>query len=185
MTATGRAALALDALFTITDPAERAAAQQTVDALIEQAPPGLVDQAAAAGREVRNRMVEAGARLSEAADVPDWLRLQALEALVGFVAGTARTCRHNPSPRHPRPLAAAAWRPGLVICGGDCRYLLALSGDDDRRCDLLATSSTRRPSRSGHSSTPPGCARAASRPATTQRPGPAGHHPETRAGRPA
>ncbi len=136
MTGTGRAALTLDALLTITDPAERAAAQQAVDALLEQAPAGLVDQATAASRDVRHRMIDAGARLADAADVPDWLRLQAIEALVVFVAGTGTTCRHNPSPRNPQPIAAAAWKPGLIICGAACRHLLRLHGDDDRRCDL-------------------------------------------------
>jgi len=177
---TGRAALALDALFTITDPAERAAAQQTLDALLEQAPPGLVDQAAAAGREVRNRMVDAGARLSEAADVPDWLRLQAIEALVGFVAGTARTCRHNPSPRHPRPIVAVAWRPGLVICGGDCRYLLALSGDDDRRCDLCGHVDAE-----GVYPTSVAVGSLVYTAGLCESCKPQSHHPETRVGRPA
>jgi hypothetical protein len=69
-------------------------------------------------------------------DLPGWLRLSLLDAWVGYLSGSARTCRHNPSARSPQPVLAAAWRPDLITCTA-CVFLLSLrqASAEDRTCD--------------------------------------------------
>lgn len=69
-------------------------------------------------------------------DVPDWQRLLIVDALLGFIQGTASTCVHDPSLRRPEPLYAAAWRPGVVGCK-HCLHLFRLKPGSirDRTCD--------------------------------------------------
>jgi len=67
-------------------------------------------------------------------DIPGWLRLSILDALAQFMAGSASTCLHAPTPDRPEPVYAAAWRPGLVVCG-ECLHLFRLAGAADRTCD--------------------------------------------------
>ena len=69
-------------------------------------------------------------------DLPAWVCLGLLHALTAWLLGRGRTCLHSADPRRPRPVTAAAWRPGLVTCT-DCAHLLALRPGSaaDRRCD--------------------------------------------------
>jgi hypothetical protein len=49
--------------------------------------------------------------------VPDWCRLQLLEALDGWLTGKCRRCIHRPKPWPELDLAVAcSWRPGRVTC---------------------------------------------------------------------
>ncbi len=66
--------------------------------------------------------------------VDEWIRLSALDALIGWIDGTARTCLHSPHWRRPEPVFAAAWRPHLVVCAG-CLHLLGVTGVEDHTCD--------------------------------------------------
>ncbi len=105
-------------------------------------PTSLLDQADAAARDIAHRLQPTAARFGMQArhpspvDVPAWLRLGALHALTGWAAGHADTCRHNPNPHRPQPVAAAAWRPDLIVCGA-CTHLLAIPNGSptDRTCD--------------------------------------------------
>lgn len=69
-------------------------------------------------------------------DMPEWLRLNVLDAIGRFIAGDAETCVHSPHPARPQPVYAAAWRPGRVVCGR-CTHLLELPRGSrrDRTCD--------------------------------------------------
>lgn len=120
--------LAIDAL--LTDLPFRAA-------LRAAAPAHLVALADAMAAETREAMGEAGGSVADAAaaDVPEWLRLGAVDAVRGFLDGSARTCLHSPGPSSFRPVLAAAWRPGLVVCA-ECSHLLAgRSQARDAACD--------------------------------------------------
>ena len=70
------------------------------------------------------------------AEHPDWVRLGLISAFMGWILGRSSTCLHNPDPRYPQPIAAAAWKPGLVVCGR-CAHLLAIPRNSvkDRTCD--------------------------------------------------
>jgi len=116
--------------------------------LVEQfralAPAGFVDQADAATAEALRLMAGAGAAVLGADEVegvaveetPEWLRLGLLDAFAGWVTGQAATCRHQPAAERPRPVLAAAWKPGLVVCQA-CAHLTALPRGRarDRTCD--------------------------------------------------
>lgn len=69
-------------------------------------------------------------------DVPGWLRLGVIDAMVGYLGSTAATCLHNPAADRPEPVVAAAWRPGHIVCVR-CVHLLVLprSSAANRRCD--------------------------------------------------
>lgn len=95
-------------------------------------PTGLRDQIDAAAIEthdglhqMRDSAQEGKVAAVGADSVGDWLRLGVIDALVAHCTGTAVTCAHNPHPAFPQPLLAAAWKPGLVVCG-DCVHLLSL-----------------------------------------------------------
>lgn len=70
------------------------------------------------------------------AGLPDWLRLGMLQAVAEWITGSARTCMHNPDAWHPQPVAAAAWKPGLVVCAS-CSFLFSVGHGSvkDRTCD--------------------------------------------------
>lgn len=133
----GRAALAMDDILVGPDGPE------IVAALRAAAPGWLVDQVDAAEAQVRSGSLRAAAEMGMSAGVdlpadqhPGWLRLDLCDALVRWVAGQGSTCVHAPAAVRPEPVAAAAWRPGLVVCER-CTHLLALPRHSvaDRRCD--------------------------------------------------
>lgn len=70
-------------------------------------------------------------------DLPAPIWLQLVATVVAWGAEGATVCLHNPHPRRPQPVWAAAWKPGLIVCGS-CRHLLRLprNGPADRTCDL-------------------------------------------------
>ncbi|MDH6460888.1 hypothetical protein M2302_001054 [Micromonospora sp. A200] len=126
---------------------ERLMLHPAYDRFVEYArtvmPVGLVDQADAAATEAHAILADAAVRLADgkgkgmsAGDLPGWLRLGLLDTLSAFAAGRATTCRHNPDATRPRPVLAAAWRPGMVVCPG-CAHLLSLKHDPvaDAVCD--------------------------------------------------
>jgi hypothetical protein len=100
-------------------------------------PAGLADQVHAALR-ASIAAVEAGQDTPVVGVAPhtvdDWIRLGALDTLVGWIGGSGKTCLHQPHWRRPQPVWSAAWRPGLVVCS-NCLHLLQVVGDADRTCD--------------------------------------------------
>ncbi|MFC5996259.1 hypothetical protein ACFQE5_18820 [Pseudonocardia hispaniensis] len=71
-----------------------------------------------------------------AATLPKWIVLALLRALAAWQVGTASTCMHNPHPDRPRPVMAAAWRPGTVACTACTLLLTCRPGSTaDRTCD--------------------------------------------------
>lgn len=134
----GRLVLAVDDAMTGADPAMRAA-------LLDHhavAPVALADQLDAATDDTTRTLGVAAAELgNERAlvrfdQVPAWFRLGAIEALARWAAGTASTCTHAPTAARPQPIAAMAWKPGLIACLA-CPHLFRLPrlSTADRRCD--------------------------------------------------
>jgi hypothetical protein len=116
----GRAVLGFDQV--LRTPAMLAAAQ--AEQATDTSP--VADQHRAAARHVYERMQRlyesghpAAERFAELipGDVPGWLRLGLIDAWLGFYDGTASTCLHNPDPHQATAVAAAAWRPGVIVCG--------------------------------------------------------------------
>ncbi|MDL4815478.1 hypothetical protein [Actinomadura opuntiae] len=133
---TGRIALQLDELLCDLTPDQAAALRAAL-------PTGFRDQLDAAATHTRQSLAAAtaaGVLTRHApiptADHPAWIRLGITDTLVRWHAGSADTCMHAPHPLRPRPVFAAAWRPGLVVCGA-CGHLLAIppDSDTDRTCD--------------------------------------------------
>ncbi|WP_045740834.1 hypothetical protein [Actinoplanes rectilineatus] len=109
----------------LNDPRLAAFAAEARNAL----PTWFTDQQQAAGDEIR-RLGEAASTLQGAPltplapqDLPDWIRLSLIDALVWWLLDTATTCRHSPSPYSPKPVFAVAWKPGLIVCAA-CTGLL-------------------------------------------------------------
>lgn len=71
---------------------------------------------------------------------PDWVRLPLLATLADWIAGKARLCTHSPDPRRPRPVVAAAWKPGLIACKA-CVHLISLAPRSPKNwtCDGCGT----------------------------------------------
>ena len=67
-------------------------------------------------------------------DGPEWLRLAALDAMLGWMEGESRTCMHSPVPDRPQPILAAAWKPGLIACIR-CPHLLKENPLSNHVCD--------------------------------------------------
>jgi len=131
----------------MTSPAEHldemlaALTPEVAAALRGSVPVDLRDQHDAAATEAFRTLVQMGAHLGSKpvrppgwASLPGWLRLSAVDTMLGFFAGTGRTCLHA-TPHRAEPLFAAIWRPGLVVCSS-CRHLLApRRGPDAHTCD--------------------------------------------------
>lgn len=130
-----RATLALDDLLLA--PAN----PEELRALRAQVPAHLLDQSEAAAGDARTllgrvaRTMGTPLREMVAADVEDWLRLSAVDALRGFLDSSARVCLHNPTPHRHEPIFACAWRPGLVVCAQCIATLRAPSRQADLTCD--------------------------------------------------
>ena len=103
---------------------------------------GFADQLEAAKREALEAMTRLAERAGDSSfllgfrELPEWVRLGLLTALVSWVFGEASTCAHRPDPMRPQPVVAAAWKPDLVVCG-ECTDLFVLppGSDADRTCD--------------------------------------------------
>lgn len=132
---TGLAVLALDDILCKLTP-EQAAAFRAMT------PTWLLDQTDSTVEQIRRNISTAkaaGAIKTAALAVeqhPGWIRLGICDALVTWWCGQHSTCMHDPHPMRPRPVLAAAWKPGLVVCGR-CEYLLRLpeGSEADRTCD--------------------------------------------------
>lgn len=73
----------------------------------------------------------------EHAAIDDWIRLPLLDTMAKWLQDRANTCIHHPTPLHPEPVWAAAWKPGFIVCT-QCHWMLSVGvngTDDDRRCD--------------------------------------------------
>ncbi|WP_162795705.1 hypothetical protein [Nonomuraea lactucae] len=140
----GRTVLAIDELIQRPDIAEIVA--ELHDLMTKQGLGWLQDQHAAAAAQVHDRMdvvnelIGKEMRHLPASDHPDWIRLGLLTAFITWAAGKSGTCRHNPSATRPQPVAAAAWKPGLVVCNACVRMLtLPRNSPKDRTCDACGT----------------------------------------------
>lgn len=109
----------------------------------------IADQRRAAGREMEVRFWET-ARFGKELDgslatrgfshseMPDWVRLAALDILVRWNEKdpSLRTCVHSPDPLSPQPISSAAWKPGLIVCMKCMHLLMCAPGSrEDRTCD--------------------------------------------------
>lgn len=131
---TGRLTLAIDDLWRTLTPEQATAIR---DAL----PVGVRDQldAAAAETVLLGHAIHQAPETSVTGhprDLPDWLRLGIADTYARWWTGQADTCLHAPHPARPRPVVAAAWRPGMVVCA-PCGGLLGLprGSTRDRTCD--------------------------------------------------
>ena len=105
------------------------------------APGHLVDQAQAASADAERVILThpLGTAGQVPVDtIPDWLLLGVITAYAEWVTGNATTCPHQPTAERPQVVAAAAGRPGRVVCAS-CTHLLRLSGAADRTCDRCGT----------------------------------------------
>lgn len=140
----GRAVLAVDDLLQRPDLGDLITRLRTSYRDAGQA--WFLDQGDAATRQVRTGLAaltaDSGAVLTGLmpSEHPDWIRLGLLTALMTWCAGKADTCVHVPDPRRPQPVAAAAWKPGLVVCSR-CSHLTSLPRGSvrDRTCDSCGT----------------------------------------------
>lgn len=135
MNAGTRATLALDALL------QRPDAVEILDYLNQLAPVHYRDQADAAALDAHYVQDAFRAAMSDEPHVrdgrnmPDWIRLGAIDSIRRHIDGTADTCLHNPSADRPQPVVAAAWKPGLITCVR-CIHLFKLTGTAaDLVCD--------------------------------------------------
>jgi hypothetical protein len=99
--------------------------------------PGFSDQVtAAADQAMKYAQTASGAQPGAVPQdqIPAWIRLGALDAVLGWLDRTGRTCMHDPDPLKPSPVYAAAWRPGLVTCM-ECTHLLEPRGKAAFICD--------------------------------------------------
>lgn len=133
---TGRAVLALDDILCKLTPEQAAAFRAST-------PTWLLDQTDAAAGEIRQNLKainDAGIAetLAErsASEHPAWVRLGVMDTVVRWWLGEHTGCLHDPHPTRPQPVAAAAWKPGLVVCG-QCTHLLSIARQTaaDRTCD--------------------------------------------------
>lgn len=99
----------------MTDPAQ----WDLIQARLEDVPLADRDQLAAASREARGFTdaavtagIAAAAGKRQPWEVPEWVRLSLLTALVTWIQGKAVTCVHSPRPSRPEPVFAAG-KPGL------------------------------------------------------------------------
>lgn len=100
-------------------------------------PVGYRDQLEAASNKARESQEKTLGSTSEwvpRTDLVDWVRLGMYDALVQWFKGKASTCIHMPTPEFPEPVFAAAWMPGVVVCGS-CEHLLTVTGVADKTCD--------------------------------------------------
>jgi hypothetical protein len=98
---------------------------------------GMVDQvrkAQAEGISDRESVLGNKARWVPHLGLPEWVRLGMYDVLIRWSEGRALTCSHQPSIDRPQPVYAAAWKPGVVVCG-QCQPMLRVIGLADRTCD--------------------------------------------------
>ena len=86
------------------------------------------------------------------------MRLGAIVTVAAWLADAIRTCMHSPTPQHPQPVFAVAWRPGVIACAL-CPHLLhvGMGTRAGRTCDLcrcVGRRSTRRPDLSDDTGVP-------------------------------
>jgi len=100
-------------------------------------PVDLADQIRASQRHAVTTMeIATGEQIQyrSTSTVAEWFRLGALDTLIRWINGTAKTCTHAPSPYRPEPVWSCAWKPGLVVCSY-CTPMLKAIGEADKICD--------------------------------------------------
>lgn len=133
-----RLTLALDRLMT--DPALESLRRVLGERHRGSAYGDQLDAAADDANQVIDALVAAGLFTGTSdmspAEIPDWVRLGAVNAFTTWGLGQGSTCPHGPTHHRPAPVFAAAWKPGLVVCIR-CNHLLALRRHSvlDRTCD--------------------------------------------------
>lgn len=116
--------------------------RELAEAIRAGMPTALTDQHDAATRDTTHVYAAIAEQLGGSvngrtvAETPAWIRLGVIEAWVGYCSGRAATCIHAPSAERPTPVFAAAWKPGLVVCGQCIRLTSPRAGSlKDRTCD--------------------------------------------------
>lgn len=107
-------------------------------------PVGQRDQLDAASRTtlagaILSALMMPGARTSDYdfAELPGWLRLGLIEAMVNYTTGTGLTCPHAPSIAKPGPIFACAWRREAFTCVACAPMLFPEPGSAaDHTCDV-------------------------------------------------
>lgn len=142
--ALGRTVLAIDELIQRPDIGD--ILDQFRTAMSKSGLGWLQDQNDAAAIQVHDRMAVVTDLIGEemkhlpASGHPDWIRLGLLTEFITWACGKSDTCTHNPSASRPQPVSAAAWKPGLVVCGACVRLLdLPRNSPKDRTCDACGT----------------------------------------------
>jgi hypothetical protein len=103
-----------------------------------------VDQLDAAATQTRDLLAMAlgeTPRMVAPGEIPDWLRLGAVDAYRQWFNGDARTCMHSPREDRPEPVWSCAWKPGLITCTR-CTHLLQAVGAKDKTCDACGRVTT-------------------------------------------
>src|SRR5690242_15933682 len=104
-----------DALIRMKDALSAMTAEERAD-LAASMPPNLraqADQIRAAYAVARDLVMLAATHDGfpapiEGGDVPDGVRLGALDTALKWTRGTRRTCMHRPNPNHPQPVVSVA-----------------------------------------------------------------------------
>ncbi|WP_432833537.1 hypothetical protein [Dactylosporangium sp. CA-092794] len=99
-------------------------------------PTAFRDQVRAAGAHARRRLADAaehGVVERDPAPPRGWLAEQFTVLLAALHDGTVRTCPHVER-GGPQLLNAAAWAPGMIVCG-NCTDLLTPTGPARDTCD--------------------------------------------------
>lgn len=136
MTSTAQFTLALEQLML--HPQYR----QLADAIRASIPTATADQHDAANRDTSHVYTAIAEHLGgtingrTADQTPAWIRLGVIDAWIGYCAGTGTTCMHAPTVERPTPVFAAAWKPGLIVCGPCIHLMTPRPGSlADRTCD--------------------------------------------------
>lgn len=96
------------------------------------------DQANAAMREGvagAEQILKKQARWLPHYGLPEWVRLPMFDICLKWDQGEALTCIHDPRPDRPEPVFAAAWKPGVVVCGKCTDMLSVADTPADAICD--------------------------------------------------
>jgi hypothetical protein len=134
----GYLTIALDDLWRTLTAEQAAALRAAVPVALRDQIDAAAAETALLGHRVRQATENGpiGYAAGHLRDLPDWLRLGIAATYAQWWTGQADTCMHAPRPARPRPIVAAAWRPGMVTCV-PCTPLLGLprGSTKDRTCD--------------------------------------------------
>lgn len=102
----------------------------------DQAYQDQLETAARKARRIEEKQLGHKTRSVPRKGLVDWVRLGMYDALAQWFFGRSKTCMHMPNPQFPQPVFAAAWKPGIVVCGRpSCMNLLVVTGVANKTCD--------------------------------------------------